>query len=208
MFAGVSLGGPRSLTSAQRAKLVVSAAFQWCAMAPIRQNMRLTLRFWRGLSSMSMQAESLEILEKASVAPAQARAIVRAIEIEIAGARDTLATRHDVLALAQQIGGLRGEIAQVATSLRSEMAQLATSLRSEMAQLATSLRSEVAELETRLRSEMAQLATRDELAKLGGELHAEIHRAVSGATRQMYMALLGHMAMTLGFIYFLITQLR
>jgi hypothetical protein len=40
------------------------------------------------------------------------------------------------------------------------------------------------------------------------ELHAEIHRAVSASTRQMYMALLGHMAMTLGFIYFLNTQLR
>jgi hypothetical protein len=35
--------------------------------------------------------------EKASVAPAQARAFVRAIEIEIAGARDTLATKHDLL---------------------------------------------------------------------------------------------------------------
>jgi hypothetical protein len=49
---------------------------------------------------------------------------------------------------------------------------------------------------------------RSEIAKLGGELHAEIHRAVSGSTRQMYMALLGHMAMTLGFIYCLNTQLR
>lgn len=135
---------------------------------------------------MPMQAESLEILEEASVAPAQARAIVRAIEIEIAGAKDTLATKQDFLALRQEIERLRSEMAQVATQLRSEMAQLAT----------------------QLRSEMAQLATRAELAKLGGELHAEIHRAVSGATRQMYMALLGHMAMTLGFIYFLITQLR
>jgi hypothetical protein len=124
---------------------------------------------------MSMQAESLEILEKASVAPAQARAIVRAIEIEIAGAKDTLATKHDFLALRQEIEKLRGEMAQLATQLHSEM---------------------------------AQLATRTELAKLGGELHAEIHRAVSGATRQMYMALLGHMAMTLGFVYFLIAQLR
>ena len=97
---------------------------------------------------MPMQAESLEVLEKASVAPAQARAIVRAIEIEIAGATDTLATKRD-------LDLLRGEI-----------------------------------------------------TKLGGELHAEIHRAVSGSTRQMYMALLGHMAMTLGFIYFLNTQLR
>ncbi len=99
-----------------------------------------------------MQAESLEVLEKASVAPAQARAIVRAIEIEIAGASDTLATKRDL------------------DLLRSEL--------------------------------------RSEIAKLGGELHAEIHRAVSGSTRQMYMALLGHMAMTLGFIYFLTTQLR
>jgi hypothetical protein len=101
---------------------------------------------------MAMQAESLEVLEKASVAPAQARAIVRAIEIEIAGAKDTLATKRDLDVLA--------------ADLRSEM------------------------------------------AKLGGELHAEIHRAIGGATRQMYMALLGHMAMTLGFIYFLNTQLR
>ena len=48
---------------------------------------------------MPMQAESLEVLEKASVAPAQARAIVRAIEIEIAGAKDTLASKHDLLEL-------------------------------------------------------------------------------------------------------------
>lgn len=97
---------------------------------------------------MSMQVESLEVLEKASVAPAQARAIVRAIEIEIAGAKDTLATKRDLDLL------------------------------------------------------------RADIAKLGAELHAEIHRAVSGSTRQMYMALLGHMAMTLGFIYLLNTQLR
>ena len=41
---------------------------------------------------MAVQAASLEILEKAAVPPAQARAIVQAIEIEIAGAKDTLAT--------------------------------------------------------------------------------------------------------------------
>jgi hypothetical protein len=51
-------------------------------------------------------------------------------------------------------------------------------------------------------------AMRGEIAKLAGELRAEIHRAVGGSTRQMYLALLGHMAMTLGFLYFLMTQLR
>lgn len=117
-----------------------------------------------------MQAESLEVLEKASVAPAQARAIVRAIEIEIAGAANTLATKHDI-----------------------------TQLRAEIVQLESRLRGEMKDLESRLRVE---------IAKVGGHLHAEIHRAVSGATRQMYMAMLGQMAMTLGFIYFLFTQLR
>jgi len=43
---------------------------------------------------MAVQAASLEILEKANVPPAQARAFVQAIEIEIAGARDTLASSN------------------------------------------------------------------------------------------------------------------
>lgn len=119
---------------------------------------------------MTMQAESLEVLEKASVAPTQARAIVRAIEIEIAGAKDTLATKQDLI------------------ELRSEVRQLGVELRAEMTRLAVELRGD-----------------RDTLR---GELHGEIHRAVSGSTRQMYVALLGHMAMTLGFVYFLFTQYR
>src|SRR5690606_36722000 len=48
---------------------------------------------------MTMQPESLEVLEKADVPPVQARAIVCAIEIDIAGATDTLATKHDLLFL-------------------------------------------------------------------------------------------------------------
>ena len=106
-----------------------------------------------------MQAESLEVLEKASVAPAQARAIVRAIEIEIAGAKDTLATKHDLLELRAE---LRGEMKELGATLRTEM------------------------------------------AKQGGEVRGEI----AGVTRQMYLALLGQMAVMLGFFYFFLTQLR
>jgi hypothetical protein len=123
---------------------------------------------------MPMQAESLEVLEKASVAPAQARAIVRAIEIEIAGAKDILATKQDLFELRIE---LKGEMSRFAVELRADMTKLAAELRGE-------------------------------IDKLRGELHAEIHRAVSGSTRQMYVALLGHMAMTLGFVYFLFTQMR
>jgi hypothetical protein len=97
---------------------------------------------------MSVQAESLEVLEKADVPPAQARAIVRAIEIEIGGAKDTLATKHDVRDLHQEIAELRGE------------------------------------------------------------LKAEIHGSASSITRQMYAALLGQMAVLLGFAYFFATHVQ
>jgi hypothetical protein len=142
---------------------------------------------------MSMQAESLEVLEKASVAPAQARAIVRAIEIEIAGAKDTLATKHDMLALQNDLFALQHDMRHEFATLRQEFG----GLRAEMGGLAK--RGELTELAAQLRTEMG---------KLGGELHAEIHRAVSGSTRQMYLALLGQMAVMLGFFYFFLIQLR
>src|SRR5688572_16376031 len=127
---------------------------------------------------MPMQAESLDVLEQASVAPAQARAIVRAIEIEIAGAKDTLATKHDILVLQQRIDTLGVELrAEFRSELSGKIDSLAGQLRTEM-------------------------------AKQGGELHAELHRAVSGSTRQMYLARLGQLAVMLGFFYFFLIQLR
>jgi len=67
---------------------------------------------------VTMQAASLEILEKAALPPAQARAIVQAIEI--AGAKDTLATKHDMLLLrhevTEKLGELRSEIHAAASA--------------------------------------------------------------------------------------------
>ena len=97
---------------------------------------------------MAMQAESLEVLEKADVPPGQARAIVRAIEIELGGAKETLATKQDLMMV------------------------------------------------------------REEIAELRGELRAEIHASASSIVRQMYGALLGQMAVLLGFAYFFATHVR
>ena len=92
---------------------------------------------------MSMQAESLEVLEKADVPSGQARAIVRAIEIEIEGARDTLATKHDILMLRQEMSemrsGLRQEISEMHNGLRQEMAGLRGDLRAEIHASASSI---------------------------------------------------------------------
>jgi hypothetical protein len=65
---------------------------------------------------MPMQAASLEVLEKANLPAPQARAIVQAIEIEIAGAHTSLATKDDVHRLELKIEGLRSEIHTTASS--------------------------------------------------------------------------------------------
>ena len=139
-----------------------------------------------------MQAESLDLLEKADLAPAQARAIVRAIEIELAAAGDVLATKHDV----RDLG----------TSLRGEMSEVRAELRTEMAELRAELRGEMAEFNARHRADFATLRT--DMAAWRGELKAEIHAVVGNSTRQMYMALLGQMAVLLGFAYFFATHIR
>jgi hypothetical protein len=170
---------------------------------------------------MTMQAESLEVLEKASVAPAQARAIVRAIEIEIAGAKDTLATKQDVLGLHQAIdvlrADLRGEMAGQGAQLRgeitAEVAQLRGEIAAEVAQLRGGLTAEVAQLRSEMTAHVAQL--RGEIAALGAAIRVElaeqignVRKEINGVTRQMYVALLGQTAVMLGFFYFFIAQLR
>ena len=157
-----------------------------------------------------MQAESLEVLEGADVAPAQARAIVRAIEIEIAGAKDFLATKHDLLlqsqGIHQDMTRLRDKMTNLETSLRDKMTNLETSLHDKMTSLDTSLRDEMRRLDKDLRAELAALRT--DMADWRGELRGEIHATASSGTRQMYMALLSQMAVLLGLAYFFVTHVR
>ena len=133
---------------------------------------------------MAVQAASLEILEKAAVPPAQARAIVQAIEIEIAGAKDTLATKQDVLIL-------RHEIAELRTELRSEMTELRTELRSEIAELRTELRSKMTELRREVEGKLSQ---------------SEFHAAMTSSVRHMYGAIMGQFALLLGVAYFFVSH--
>ena len=78
---------------------------------------------------MPVQAASLEILEKANVPAPQARAIVQAIEIEIAGAKETLATKQDILILRHEMAEMRAELRH---DLKTEIATLRGDLRSQM----------------------------------------------------------------------------
>jgi DNA-binding protein YbaB len=70
---------------------------------------------------MSMQAASLEVLEKANLPAPQARAIVQAIEIEIAGAHNVLATKEDVRVLKDDVHRVELKIEGARNDLRSEI---------------------------------------------------------------------------------------
>ena len=65
---------------------------------------------------------------------------MRAIEIEIAGAKDTLATKHDLLRLES---GWRGETTPFRARLQIQLAEVASTLRAEMGQHAAEFREEI-----------------------------------------------------------------
>lgn len=69
---------------------------------------------------MTMQAATLEILEKADLPPRQARAIAQAIELEVSAGHTALATRQDLLVVKQE---LQHEIQLVKQELRTNIAE-------------------------------------------------------------------------------------
>jgi len=139
---------------------------------------------------VAVQPASLEVLERAAVPPAQARAIVQAIEIEIAGAKDALDSRQDTLILRHEMAALHAELCKEMVGLRAE-------LRRDMVALRSDLRQEIVELRTELRQEMASLRH-----------SVELKLATTVTQPQLYGALLGQMALLLGIAYFFVTHLQ
>ena len=88
---------------------------------------------------MFMQAASLEVLEKANLPVPQARAIVQAIEIEIAGARDTLATKQDTLLLREDMAELGHDLRQEMSDMRHGLELKIEGMRSEIHASASSI---------------------------------------------------------------------
>jgi|SRR5207253_2886583 len=109
---------------------------------------------------MSMQAASLEVLEKANLPAPQARAIVQAIEIEIAGARDTLATKQDTLLLRQ-------DMAELGHDLRKEMSELGHDLRQEMSDLRHGLELKIEGMRSEVHASASSISRQMYAALLG-----------------------------------------
>jgi len=163
-----------------------------------------------------VQPASLEILEKADVPPAQARAIVQAIEIELAGAKETLSTKQDILIL-------RHDVSELGADLRHEMEQLRGGVRQQIVELRGEVRQELAELRGELHQEFTGLRgeLRQEMSELRHGLEIKIASVDSRITsldakmvtqRQLsgtvFGAILGQMTVLLGVAYFFVTHLQ
>ena len=107
------------------------------------------------------------------------------------GAKDTLATKHDILLQRQ-------DFYQESGKLRQQMTELRADIEGQMTHLRADLEGQMAGLRADFQAQMAEMR---------GELRAEIHGSVSGVTRQMYTALLGQTAVLLGFAYFFATHI-
>jgi hypothetical protein len=75
-----------------------------------------------GLATMgSMRTASLELLEKTQLPPAQARAILQVMELELANRDSALATKSD---LREAIHDLRAEMQTIRTEVQAVRAEL------------------------------------------------------------------------------------
>ena len=79
-----------------------------------------------------MQAETLEVLEKAEIPAPHARAIARAIDIEIAASRQTLATRGDLLLESEKLRSGFQELKQSFKALEARIEAKIESFKSEI----------------------------------------------------------------------------
>lgn len=96
---------------------------------------------------MSMQAATLEILERADLPPRQARAIAQAIELEMAASHGALATRHDLRDLRNE---LKVDTADLKGEFKADMADLRRELKVDIADLRNELKVDMAEHKSEL----------------------------------------------------------
>jgi len=102
----------------------------------------------------------------------------RRLAEEIAGVR---------VQIAQVEASLRTEIAQTGAGIRQEMAQMGAGIRQEMAQMGAGMRQEMAEMGAQIRQDMAQMGAqiRQETGKMGAQIRQEMGEMGSGIRTDM-----------------------
>lgn len=136
-----------------------------------------------------MQAAALDVLEAADFPPAQARAIVTAIDHEVSAKIETLATKQ--------------QIADLAADTKQQFAQLAASMKQQFSDLAVSVdrRFDAVTAEfakVRAESDTEFVKVRAEIAAASASVRLEIANLRADLVRWMFVTALTQVGALLG----------
>ncbi len=158
----------------------------------------------------AMQPESLDILEKAHVPHEQARAFVTAMRIEIGCATETLATKHDVELVHDEVSLVRHEMIEMRQGLELKMEELRGGLQTKVeavrGDLETKIEAVRGNLETKIETIRGNLEAKIEAVR--GSLETKIEAMRGNIVVQLYAAIFGTMTFLVGVTYLLVTHVK
>ena len=148
---------------------------------------------------MSMQAASLEVLEKANVPAPQARAIVQAIEIELSASQSRLATKQDL----EELGRVtKQDLEELGRITKHDLEEL----RGVTETLGKTTKQDLSD--TRHELELKIEGLRGELGKTAEALQAKIEKSASEIVWRFLGLIVAQTSVLLTFVYFAVAHFR
>jgi hypothetical protein len=112
--------------------------------------------------------------------------------------------------LAEEVAGLRVQIAQTEAVLRRDIAEMGADIRQEMAQMGADIRQEIAQMGADIRQEMAQTGAgiRQEMAQMGGGIHEQIAAARVDTVKWCFFFWIGQVVTIAGVLGVMLRLIR
>jgi hypothetical protein len=125
----------------------------------------------------------------------------RRLAEEVAGLRVQIAQTEAVL---------RRDIAEMGADIRQEMAQMGADIRQEIAQMGADIRQEIAQMGADIRQEMAQTGAgiRQEMAQMGGGIHEQIAAARVDTVKWCFFFWIGQVVTIAGVLGVMLRLIR
>jgi hypothetical protein len=112
--------------------------------------------------------------------------------------------------LAEEVAGLRVQIAQTEAVLRRDIAEMGADIRQEMAQMGADIRQDIAQMGADIRQEMAQTGAgiRQEMAQMGGGIHEQIAAARVDTVKWCFFFWIGQVVTIAGVLGVMLRLIR
>jgi hypothetical protein len=158
---------------------------------------------WRVVIIPEVKTSSIEILEKALLPPAQAHAILKVMEVEMAYSQETLATKGDLLATKVDLRADFGELRRDFGGLKDDFGGLKDDFRGLKDDFGD-LKIDFAALKGDFTLLMAEFRALE--AKIDARIDGKIGAVEGRLTRWVFTCILGQTAVLAGLGYFFLAH--